>query len=140
LLIVVKQIGVELILSCGLSILVKSGEIVSTRLKSNSLFVNCLKFGGSFPSLRLNVQATDDFRPRWADEPNEGQKLSDFVKDAAESRSLFSPPPSTDDSGDSEDTAAADSTPKDAQPAPSVALPSELANLPQPYHGGGRSR
>ena len=91
-----------------------------------------LKLGASFPSLKLNVAATDDFKPRWADHPNEGVRGFEPVEDDA------------DTNNDTAPAAPADSTPPDSKPnnapaAPPVSLPLETYTPPHPYRGGGRS-
>ncbi|MGB8356729.1 MAG: hypothetical protein WCD79_22720 [Chthoniobacteraceae bacterium] len=112
--------------------MVRSAEIRRTRLKSNSQFAACLKLGASFPSLKLNVAATDDFKPRWADHPNEGERVTELVEDddanddSAPAAPVASTPP--------------DSNPTDAPAAQSVSLPLEQYVPHHPYRsGGGRS-
>jgi len=152
-LIAVKQCGVELILSCGLSILIRSSEIVKTRLKSNLQFATCLKLGGSFPSLRLNVVAINDFHPRWSGELNEGQRTLDpedgssdeertmaadlaaELREREQAGSSTSQPAGASGPGHVED----DSKPKDApQPIKPVSLPEPAYLPPERHHGGGR--
>jgi hypothetical protein len=119
-------------------------------------FATCLKLGGSFPSLRLNVVAINDFHPRWSGELNEGQRTLDpedgssdeeeriAAEVAAELREREQAGSSTSQpAGASGPGHVEDSKPKEApQPIKPVSLPSEPFTSYDPYHhgGGGRSR
>ena len=118
--------GVELVLSSGLSLGIPRSEIKRMGFQSLDQFADCLELGASFPTISFSIQVLKDPKPLWLGKATRWPRPPKPARPADAGAAGAAVEPESEE----------DSTPK-ATPEP---MPLPPTPTYYPYrHGGGRS-